>query len=162
MVLLFWWQYTEYTAAPSCSCTLQSEATSLLLTAPILPALHPAATTASNAPTALTFLPADRCHVTVNLHCTYVTFYKLHCPCAQVINTGRGNWMLIGETIDQSPEKTVGSDLMIHLILLSRRVGGGRQSPCDSKHSSSLWPVVCERRGSCHPGWMSFCDASWE
>ena len=89
------------------TCSLQSEATSLLLTCPILPALHLAATTAYNAPTTLTFLPDNRCHVTVNLHCTYVTFYQHHCPWSQVINTGRDNWTLIGETIDQSPKKIV-------------------------------------------------------
>lgn len=45
--------------------------------------------------------------VTVHLHCPGVTFYKLRCPRSQVIHTGRGNWMLIAENIDQSPEKIV-------------------------------------------------------
>lgn len=86
-------------------CPLRSEPTSLVLMSVILPALHPAATAAYDAPAALTFLPANRCHATVNLHCAHVTFCKLRCPWSQVINTGRGNWMLIGETIDQSQRK---------------------------------------------------------
>ncbi len=117
-----------------------------MVTSLILPALHPTATTAYKTPTALTFLPANRCHATVNLHCTYVTFYKLHCPWSQVINTGWSNWMLIGETIDQCPEKLVTSGLMIHLILISRHVGRGRQWPFHRIHSSSLLSVVCESR----------------
>lgn len=68
----------------------------------ILPALQPAATAAYDAPTTLSSPPANRCHATVNLHCTYVTFCKLRCPWSRVINIGRGNWMLIGGTIDQS------------------------------------------------------------
>lgn len=101
-VLLMGWQYKnmESMSALFFNCMPQSEAASLSLTSPILPALHLAATTAYNAPTTLPFLPANRCHVTVNLHCTYVTFYKLRCPWSQVINIGQGNWMLIEETID--------------------------------------------------------------
>lgn len=59
----------------------------------------------SNDPTTLTFPGANRCHVTVNLHCAYVTFYRLRSPWFQVINTSLSNWMLIGGTIDQSPEE---------------------------------------------------------
>lgn len=70
-------------------------------------------------------------HATVNLHCTHVTFCKIRCPWSQVINTGQGNWMLIGETIDQSLEKIVRSDLMIHLILISRHVKKGER---DNRH----------------------------
>lgn len=82
------------------NCTPQSWATWLFL-------LCPAATMDYRPPTTLTSRLVDRCHVTVNLHCTYVTFHKLHCSWFQTINTSLGNWMLIGRTIDQSPEKIV-------------------------------------------------------
>lgn len=114
------------------------------LTSPILPALHPSATTAYNAPTTLTFLPANRCHVTVNLHCIYVTFYKLHCPWSQVINTGQGNWMLIGETIDQSPEKIVSDwfDYPSHIDKQACRKRGDNRRLTASIHHHYYWSFV--------------------
>lgn len=83
-------------------------------------------------------------HVTVNLHCTYVTFYKLRRPWSQVINTSRGNWMLIGETIDRRPEKTVRHGLMIHLILISKHVGkrGDNGHLTASIHHRYYWVFV--------------------
>lgn len=50
-----------------------------------------------------------------------MTFSKLRRPRSQVINTGGGNWMLIGGTIDQSLDKPARSPLMIRLILMSRK-----------------------------------------
>lgn len=128
-------------AQSSFNCTPPSAAPSLSLTSQILPALDPTGTTAYTAPAALTFPPANRCRVTVNLHCAYVTFEKLHCPCSCLINSSRGNWMLIGQTIDQSTEKPVREQFDDAANIDKQE--GARQSLGDRNNSSLLLLVVC-------------------
>lgn len=128
-------------AQSSFNCTPPSAAPSLSLTSQILPALDPTGTTAYTAPAALTFPPANRCRVTVNLHCAYVTFEKLHCSCSRLINSSRGNWMLIGQTIDQSTEKPVREQFDDAANIDKQE--GARQSLGDRNNSSLLLLVVC-------------------
>lgn len=83
----------------------------------------------------------------VNLHCTYVTFLKRRRPRSQVINPARGNWMLIGETIDHKPAWIVRSNIddSSHIDKRPRRMRA-RETIATRPHPFIIVMIGCLRR----------------